>query len=236
LGWHTEKYNYKYQKAVRKKFPNNELTDMNAGDASTQSNEGYTAELAMISWFARINYDFAGFFPSDDPKYSIIVVLYTNKTRANFYGGAWAAPVFKQVADYIFINSRGWTSPIEGNGKSISQTPYILGGSRLATESILSALNHKNVELPKADWIRESSDSTGKHLCGVSIIKDTMPDLSNMGIRDALYLMENLGYRIKFTGKGKVVTQDPAPGTFIDKKTTIQLQLADSYETKQDSK
>lgn len=37
LGWHTEKYNYKYQKAVRKKFPNNELTDMNAGDASTQS-------------------------------------------------------------------------------------------------------------------------------------------------------------------------------------------------------
>lgn len=60
LGWHTEKYNYKYQKAVRKKFPNNELTDMNAGDASTQCNEGYTAELAMISWFARINYDFAG--------------------------------------------------------------------------------------------------------------------------------------------------------------------------------
>lgn len=60
LGWHTEKYNYKYQKAVRKKFPNNELTDINAGDASTQSNEGYTAELAMISWFARINYDFAG--------------------------------------------------------------------------------------------------------------------------------------------------------------------------------
>lgn len=60
LGWHTEKYNYKNQKAVRKKFPNNELTDMNAGDASTQSNEGYTAELAMISWFARINYDFAG--------------------------------------------------------------------------------------------------------------------------------------------------------------------------------
>lgn len=60
LGWHTEKYNYKYQKAVRKKFPNNELTDMNAGDASTQSNERYTAELAMISWFARINYDFAG--------------------------------------------------------------------------------------------------------------------------------------------------------------------------------
>lgn len=60
LGWHTEKYNYKYNKSGRKKFPNNDLTDMDAGDASTQSNEGYTAELAMISWFARVNYDFAG--------------------------------------------------------------------------------------------------------------------------------------------------------------------------------
>lgn len=58
-GWHTEKYNYRYLKAYRKNFPNNELTDMNAGDASTQQNEGYTRELAMISWFARVNYDFA---------------------------------------------------------------------------------------------------------------------------------------------------------------------------------
>lgn len=59
-GWHTEKYNYKYQKAERSKFPNNEVTDINAGDASTQKNEGYTAELAMLSWFGRINYDYAG--------------------------------------------------------------------------------------------------------------------------------------------------------------------------------
>ena len=60
LGWHTEKYNYKYSSSYRSKFPNNELTDMDAGDASTQSNGGYTAELAMVSWFARVNYDYAG--------------------------------------------------------------------------------------------------------------------------------------------------------------------------------
>ena len=59
-GWHTEKYNYKYMKAYRKNFPNDNLTDMNAGDAATQTNEGYSRELAMISWFARVNYDFAG--------------------------------------------------------------------------------------------------------------------------------------------------------------------------------
>lgn len=59
-GWHTEKYSYAENKMERKNFPNNDLTDMNAGDAATQKAEGYTRELAMISWFGRINYDYAG--------------------------------------------------------------------------------------------------------------------------------------------------------------------------------
>lgn len=59
-GWHTEKYNYKELAAYRKDFPNNDLTDINAGDAASQTNSGYTRELAMLSWFARVNYDYAG--------------------------------------------------------------------------------------------------------------------------------------------------------------------------------
>ncbi len=59
-GWQTEKYNYRYQQAYRQNFPNNDLTDLNAGDAATQTNEGYTRELAMVSGFARVNYDYAG--------------------------------------------------------------------------------------------------------------------------------------------------------------------------------
>jgi TonB-linked SusC/RagA family outer membrane protein len=60
LGWHAEKYNYAENKAVRKNFPNNELTDMNAGATSSQTNEGFTRQLAMVSGFGRINYDYAG--------------------------------------------------------------------------------------------------------------------------------------------------------------------------------
>lgn len=59
-GWHTEKYNYAENRAYRRNFPNNDLTDLNAGDAASQTNEGYTRELAMISWFGRVNYDYAG--------------------------------------------------------------------------------------------------------------------------------------------------------------------------------
>jgi TonB-linked SusC/RagA family outer membrane protein len=59
-GWHTEKYNYTENVMTRKNFPNNELTDMNAGTTSTQTNTGYTRSLAMLSGFGRINYDYAG--------------------------------------------------------------------------------------------------------------------------------------------------------------------------------
>ena len=59
-GWHTEKYNYTENTMQRRNFPNNELTDMNAGTASTQTNSGYTRALAMLSGFGRINWDYAG--------------------------------------------------------------------------------------------------------------------------------------------------------------------------------
>ncbi|MDR1632457.1 MAG: TonB-dependent receptor [Dysgonamonadaceae bacterium] len=59
-GWHTEKYNYTENTMLRRNFPNNELTDMNAGTTSTQTNGGYTRALAMLSGFGRINYDYAG--------------------------------------------------------------------------------------------------------------------------------------------------------------------------------
>ncbi|MDR2968111.1 MAG: TonB-dependent receptor [Tannerellaceae bacterium] len=59
-GWHTEKYNYNENTMSRNTFPNNELTDMNAGAASTQTNGGVSRVLAMVSGFGRINYDYAG--------------------------------------------------------------------------------------------------------------------------------------------------------------------------------
>lgn len=60
LGWHAEAYDYNYLMGERKNFPNNDLTDMDAGAAATQKNAGNSRELNMLSWFARLNYDYAG--------------------------------------------------------------------------------------------------------------------------------------------------------------------------------
>ena len=60
LGFHSELYTSKYTYAYRSGYPNNSLSDLNAGSASTAVAEGYTNELALMSWFGRINYDYAG--------------------------------------------------------------------------------------------------------------------------------------------------------------------------------
>lgn len=59
-GYHTELYKYKEAKTYRSNFPNNNLTDINAGSESTMKNSGFSRELAMESFFARVNYDYAG--------------------------------------------------------------------------------------------------------------------------------------------------------------------------------
>lgn len=58
-GWHMEQYNYNTLSGYRKSFPNNDLQDMDAGDVASQTNSGYHRNLALLSWFGRINYNYA---------------------------------------------------------------------------------------------------------------------------------------------------------------------------------
>ncbi len=59
-GYHAELYKYKETSAYRENFPSNSLTDLNAGGTKNMSNSGYSRELAMLSYFGRVNYDYAG--------------------------------------------------------------------------------------------------------------------------------------------------------------------------------
>ena len=44
---------------------------------------------------------YAGFFPADDPKYSIICVLYSVPCRKTYFGGTLPAMVVKDIVDRI---------------------------------------------------------------------------------------------------------------------------------------
>ncbi|MFA5443604.1 MAG: penicillin-binding protein 2 [Bacteroidales bacterium] len=77
-----------------------------------------TAQIAYDGAYVHDGYrkhqaSFVGFFPSQAPKYSMIVILYSGPTRRNFYGASWAAPVFKKIADHIYITNPFWSEPLE---------------------------------------------------------------------------------------------------------------------------
>jgi cell division protein FtsI (penicillin-binding protein 3) len=51
------------------------------------------------------------------------------------------------------------------------------------------------------------------HLQALEYADQEMPDVRGMGIRDALYILENRGVKVRFQGAGKVKSQHPLPGT-----------------------
>ena len=59
---------------------------------------------------------FVGFFPYENPKYSIIVVVYSRLAARNFYGGTWGGPVACEIIDNIYASSPDWNTPIVSSG------------------------------------------------------------------------------------------------------------------------
>jgi cell division protein FtsI (penicillin-binding protein 3) len=52
-----------------------------------------------------------------------------------------------------------------------------------------------------------------------------LPDLTGMGARDAVFLLENLGFKVQLQGRGAVVQQLPVPGTRMKKGSQVIIQL-----------
>ena len=61
---------------------------------------------------------FVGFFPYESPKYSMIVVVYSEPTFANFYGATWGGPVFREVVEKVYAASIDWQDPLPPHGNS----------------------------------------------------------------------------------------------------------------------
>lgn len=52
-----------------------------------------------------------------------------------------------------------------------------------------------------------------------------VPNLAGMGLRDAIYAIENNGYKCSYSGTGHVTSQSPGPGATAKKGATIKITL-----------
>jgi cell division protein FtsI (penicillin-binding protein 3) len=168
---------------------------------------------------------FAGYFPANNPQYTCIVVIKTKPHAAQHYGGQLAAPVFKEVATKLY--ARYIQQKI--------QTPVLVTADSLQRTF---AGNTKEIKEILDEFGMVYKDSANKQPWSVvmeagqkSVIKPAlagkvqMPDVRNMTLKDALYLLEAKGLKVTAKGKGKVLMQDIAPGSNISKTTNVTLLL-----------
>ena len=52
-----------------------------------------------------------------------------------------------------------------------------------------------------------------------------MPSLIGMGLKDAVYLCENMGLKLSFKGAGKITSQSIESGANISKGQLVKIEL-----------
>ncbi len=173
----------------------------------------------------RYNSTFAGFFPADNPKYSMIIVMYGNK-RPNYYASQVAVPVFKNIIDKLI--SFNILSVDDDQEVQEDYARAELPGNALGfTQDFKKVLDY--VDLPfdvrqNKSWSKVKSNRSNMELDEFQFNSKNIPDVRGMGARDAIYLLEKLGLTVEIEGYGKVVSQSIKPNTRRNKQN-IKLIL-----------
>jgi cell division protein FtsI (penicillin-binding protein 3) len=185
------------------------------------NNKGYGQDTKSIKYKG----SFVGYFPADHPKYSIIVVI-NNPSKGKFYGGAVAAPVFKEIADRIFANLHDINNapPQDTTGHLV---PRAYAGSEKDLEDAYAWLNIKIKPLnPASIWAIPVSNNSLVMLQPTKYYTGTMPDVIGMGVKDAVFLLEQMGLKVALNGKGNVIRQSLSAGKMYLKGSVVTLDLA----------
>ena len=168
---------------------------------------------------------FAGYFPAGNPRYSCIVVIKNKPFAHKYYGSLVAGPVFREVADKLYamdVESQPIYAPLPGKDSSF----YAWSGWNADYRKVKTTLNMDfRDSAGKSPWaflVNEKFQPTTRILPTANNI---MPVVKGMGLKDALFLLENMKLKVIVNGKGKVKTQSISAGTNIVKGQTIYLEM-----------
>ena len=188
-----------------------------------------TAQLLIDGVYSnkRHQASFVGYFPADQPKYAAIVVIKDPKQNGS-YGGEVAAPVFKELSDYVYANE---ISLFKNTQNMALSSPISKDGDK---EKLMQVYNTFGVKTEfndsNSEWVLAYAKENYVELRARNIKRDftnnRMPNLVGMTIQDVLYLLENYGMKVKFTGRGSVKKQSISKGSKIQKGQTIVLELS----------
>ena len=169
---------------------------------------------------------FVGYFPANDPQYTITVVV-RSKPGGVYYGATLGVPVFKAVADKLYTSKiGGWKVNADSLGKDRQLIAQNAPGQHL--HYLMEKLGYKTIHSNTSSLLARLFVD-GQHniqIAAREVKSEIVPDVSGMGMKEALYLLENAGLKVNVTGMGSVRNQSLPPGTNFKKGQTIFLQLS----------
>jgi len=167
---------------------------------------------------------FVGYFPADKPEYSCIVVVKTQPHAPRHFGGQLAAPVFREVALRLYTMARqNQATPADLRADSLR---YHYAGYAPGMKQVLKTVGFRFQDSAKeADWAVVNAWTNSASTQPLRVQEQTIPDVRNMTLRDALYVLENMNLKVVAKGRGKVLVQDLQPGTPVTRNQTINLLL-----------
>ncbi len=212
------------------------------GTAGNLRNENYkiagktgTAQIAdkesLYSDKSKISYQasFVGYFPADNPKYSCIVVV-NAPSRNVYYGNLVAGPVFKEIADKVYATN---LEMHEGLNLATNETteeikiPYTKNSYKDELKFALTDLGIEvNDEEVSSDWVLTTKLDSCVKLTNRSISKNLMPNVKGMGVKDAIYILENLNLSVELQGRGTILKQSITPGSRISKGELVVMEMS----------
>lgn len=186
-----------------------------------------TAQIAngALGYRSKRSYQasFCGYFPADKPKYSMIVVL--NNPKGAYYAALVAGPVFREVADKVYANDKAMYSHVQERLVGNTKLPSSKAGQNQATRQVYKSLGIKAYYASNSEFVHPVDTSNGVSVREVVVRANEVPDISGMGLKDAVFLLSNFGLRPIVKGSGKVVKQSLEAGTRIIKGYPITIEL-----------
>lgn len=169
---------------------------------------------------------FVGYFPADKPQYTCIVVIRTKAHAASHFGGTVAGPVFREIATKLYAMYVDKKDPSLYVAKKDSAS-YFYSGYSQDIKSVYDLLKVKYADSALTNnWAMVYAANYQPVVKASTIKKKVMPNVRGMGLKDALYLLENMGIKVTVTGKGKIAAQSIAPGTELVKGVSVLLELS----------
>ncbi len=205
------------------------------GTAKSMSKLGFsvagktgTAQISQGSaGYNKKNYTatFVGYFPADDPKYSCIIVV-SNPRGKKYYGSSVSGPVFKEIAEKIYATRLGVK---DETGEYQADCNSFATPSMVYFDDFLNYCNEENVSfvdnVEDNEWVSVKQTDDEVFVNAVDFEDKKVPDVKGMNITDAVFLLESMGWKVKFDGYGKVKSQSVKPGAELRKGGVINLAL-----------